>query len=118
MRTNNLHHFHDGEGESGEMDAMQAYCFSFKRARIKEVGFMREVFRFYRNLDLDYSFHFKDKGYRIIADHNLPVRLHEHRAWSELAEGERDELSRKNYGRFLKKWENRNDLLVSSELDK
>ena len=115
LRTDNLHHFHEGEGDAGEMDAMQAYCFAFRRERLNDVGFMRESFRFYRNLDLDYSFHFKDKDYRIVADPTLPVQLHEHRAWSELAEGERDALSRKNYGRFLDKWGDRADLLVSTQ---
>ena len=62
LRTDNLHHFHDGEGESGEMDAMQAYCFAFRRSSLREVGPMRESFRFYRNLDIDYSFHFKRGG--------------------------------------------------------
>ena len=114
LRTDDLHHFHEGEGESGDVDAMQAYCFAFRRSRLSDVGMMRESFRFYRNLDLDYSFHFKDRGYRIVADPDLPVRLHEHRIWSELAEGERDELSRKNYRRFLDKWGTRADLLVSS----
>ena len=113
LRTDDMHHFHDGEGESGEMDAMQAYCFAFRRARLKDVGLMRESFRFYRNLDLDYSFHFKDKGYRIVADRDLPVVRHEHRVWSEMAEGQRDELSRKNYRRFLDKWGDRVDLLTS-----
>ncbi|MCI0812854.1 MAG: cysteine--tRNA ligase [Chloroflexi bacterium] len=114
LRTNDLHHFHDGEGESGFMDAMQAYCFAFRRARLKDVGLPRETFRFYRNLDLDYSFQFKDKGYKIVADTSLPVQLHEHRVWSALAEGERDELSKKNYRRFLDKWGDRTDLLVDS----
>ena len=115
LRTPDLHHFHDGEGEAGDMDAMQAYCFAFKRRLLKDVGFMRESFRFYRNLDLDYSFHFKDRGYRVVADPTLPVRLHEHRVWTALAEGERDELSRKNYGRFLDKWGDRADLLVINQ---
>ena len=114
LRTSNLHHFHEGEGEAGDMDAMQAYCFAFRRRRLRDVGLMRETYRFYRNLDLDYSFHFKDRGYRIVADPTLPVRRHEHRVWSELAEGERDELSRKNYRRFLDKWGDRADLLVSN----
>ena len=114
LRTSNLHHFHEGEGEAGDMDAMQAYCFAFRRRRLRDVGLMRETYRFYRNLDLDYSFHFKDCGYRVVADPTLPVRRHEHRVWSELAEGERDELSRKNYRRFLDKWGDRADLLVSS----
>ena len=114
LRTDNLHHFHDGEGESGEMDAMQAYCFAFRRSALKEVGLMRESFRFYRNLDIDYSFHFKEAGKRIFADASLGVVQHEHRVWTELAEGERDELSLKNYRRFLEKWGDRADLLVSS----
>ena len=114
LRTDNLHHFHDGEGESGDMDAMQAYCFAFRREDLKEIGLMRESFRFYRNLDIDYSFHFKDAGKRIVADSSMPVIQHEHRVWNELAEGERDELSLKNYRRFLEKWGDRADLLVSS----
>ena len=76
---------------------------------------MREAFRFYRNLDLDYSFQFKDKGYRVVADPGLSVRRHVHRVWSELPERERDDLSRKNYRRFLRKWGNREDLLVSNQ---
>ena len=114
LRTTDLHHFHDGEGEAGNMDAVQAYCFAFRRSRLRDVGMMRESFRFYRNLDLDYSFHFKDAGYRIIADPALPIRRHVHRTWSELPEAARDELSRKNYRRFLDKWGHRADLLVSS----
>ena len=115
LRTTDLHHFHDGEGESGDMDAMQAYCFAFKRERLRQVGLPRQTFRFYRNLDLDYSFQFKAQGYRIVAYPELPVGQHEHRVWSELAEAERDELSRKNYGRFLDKWGDRADLLTCNQ---
>ena len=32
LRTSDLHHFHDGEGEPGDMDAMQAYCFALRAA--------------------------------------------------------------------------------------
>ena len=115
LRTTDLHHFHDGEGESGDMDAMQAYCFAFKRERLRQVGLPRQTFRFYRNLDLDYSFQFKAQGYRIVAYPELPVGQHEHRVWSELGEAERDELSRKNYGRFLDKWGDRADLLACNQ---
>ena len=112
LRTDDLHHFHDGEYETGDMDAMQSYLFAFHRSRVMDVGLMRETFRFYRNLDIDYSFHFKDRGLRILADPSLPVRRHEHRGWDELPKTERDALSRKNYGRFLHKWGERVDLLV------
>jgi GT2 family glycosyltransferase len=112
LTTNDLQHFHE-DMDSGEADAMQAYCMAFRRDAVNAVGLMRECFRFYRNLDIDYSFQFKDKGYRILADGTLPMVRHEHRQWTELAETQRDELSRKNFGRFLKRWGNRPDLLVA-----
>ena len=115
LRTDDLHHFHEGEGESGEVDAIQAYCFAFRRSRLRDVGLVRESFRFYRNLDLDTSFHFKDAGYKIVAMPSLPVQRHVHRVWTELSDGERDELSRKNYRRFLDKWGHREDLLVVNQ---
>jgi cysteinyl-tRNA synthetase len=112
LTTSDLQHFHE-ETESGDADAMQAYCMAFRREAVNTVGLMRECFRFYRNLDIDYCFQFKDNGYRILADGTLPMVRHEHRQWTELEENQRDELSRKNFGRFLKRWGNRPDLLVA-----
>ena len=113
LTTDDLQHFHE-EVPQGDADAMQAYCMAFRRESVNKVGLMREAFRFYRNLDIDYCFQFKDKGYRIVADNSLPLVRHEHRQWTELEENQRDELSRKNFGRFLKRWGNRPDLLVTS----
>ena len=113
LRSTDLQHFHE-EVESGDSDAMQAYCLAFRRALLPQVGLMRETFRFYRNLDLDFSFQFKVHRYRIVADGTLPLTRHEHRQWSALGEAERDQLSFKNYKRFLGKWGDRSDLLVSS----
>ncbi len=113
LSTDDLQHFHE-ETESGDADAMQAYCMAFRRETVNTVGLMREAFRFYRNLDIDYCFQYKDKGYRIFADSTLPMVRHEHRLWTELEENQRDELSRKNFGRFLKRWGNRPDLLITA----
>ena len=113
LSTDDLQHFHE-EVERGEADAMQAYCMAFRRQAVNGVGLMRECFRFYRNLDIDYCFQFKDKGYRIMADNSLPLVRHEHRQWTELDENQRDELSRKNFGRFLRRWGNRPDLLMAA----
>ena len=113
LTTDDMQHFHE-EVEQGEADAMQAYCMSFRREAVNTVGLMREVFRFYRNLDIDYCFQFKDKGYRVVADSSLPLVRHEHRQWTELDDNQRDELSRKNFGRFLKRWGNRPDLLITA----
>ena len=113
LTTDDVQHFHE-EVDSGDADAMQAYCMAFRREAVNTVGLMRECFRFYRNLDIDYCFQFKDKGYRIVADSQLPMVRHEHRQWTELEENQRDELSRKNFGRFLKRWGNRPELLLNS----
>ena len=114
LTTDDMQHFHE-EVDEGEADAMQAYCMSFRRDAVNTVGLMREVFRFYRNLDIDYCFQFKDKGYRVLADSSLPIVRHEHRQWTELDDNQRDELSRKNFGRFLRRWGNRPDLLIAAD---
>jgi len=114
LSTGDMQHFHE-EVEDGDADAMQAYCMAFRRESVNTVGLMRECFRFYRNLDIDYCFQFKDKGYRVVADSSLPLVRHEHRQWTELDDNQRDELSRKNFGRFLKRWGNRPDLLIAAD---
>ena len=114
LRTEDMHHFQ--EIKEGKADAIQAYCFAFRRDLIPEVDFMRESFRFYRNLDLEYSFCFLDKGYRAIALGSLPLERHEHRVWTTLAEEERENLSRDNFRRFLKRWGDRQDLLLQSKI--
>ena len=113
LRTEDLLHFHD-EVQSGDADAMQAYCIAFRRDLLSTVGLMRETFRFYRNLDLDFSFQVREQNNRIVADGTLPMVRHEHRQWNALGEAERDQLSFKNFKRFYKKWGERSDLLVSS----
>ena len=112
LTTDDMQHFHE-EVDRGEADAMQAYCMAFRRADLSSVGLMHESFRFYRNLDIDYCFQFKNAGYRVVCDSSLPLVRHEHRQWEELEENQRDELSRKNFGRFLKRWGNRPDLLIN-----
>ncbi len=112
LTTDDMQHFHE-EVDRGEADAMQAYCMAFRRADLNSVGLMHESFRFYRNLDIDYCFQFKNSGYRVVCDSSLPLVRHEHRQWEELEENQRDELSRKNFGRFLRRWGNRPDLLIN-----
>ncbi len=113
LLTENLQHFHE-EVTSGEADAMQAYCQAFARDLVREAGLMREGFRFYRNLDLDFSFQVRDKGHHIVAIENVPMVRHEHRQWAALDEGQRNELSFKNFKRFYERWGHRTDLVVSN----
>ncbi|MBM3925015.1 MAG: cysteine--tRNA ligase [SAR202 cluster bacterium] len=112
LRSQDLHHFHE-EVTSGVADVMQGYALAFRRELLSEVGLMRECFRFYRNLDLDFSFQFRDRGYCVLADGSLPMVRHEHRQWSALGEEERNQLSRKNFRHFFRRWGQRLDLLVA-----
>jgi GT2 family glycosyltransferase len=80
LGTRDMRHFFALKGP-GEADAMQFYLFAFPRRLLREVGLLRESFRFYRNLDLDFSFQFRARGYRIYADPCLPVVRYRHRAW-------------------------------------
>ncbi len=98
-----------------EADALEFYLFAFQRDRLSVVGLLDEKFIFYRNLDLDWSFAFKDKGLRLVAMPGLPLTVHEH-PYLRLDATERDKLSKKNYRRFLDKWRERKDLLISSNV--
>ena len=112
LKTTDLHHFNDdSKGDGGEMDAIQSYCFAFRRKSLQKVGLMRETFRFYRHLDLDYSFQFKSKGYKVIEIPNLPIIRHEHRIWKSLPHHQREKLSQANYKKFLEKWQKHPQLL-------
>jgi GT2 family glycosyltransferase len=75
---------------------------------------MDEKFRFYRHLDLDYSFAFRAKGYRNRIVPDVPVRRHAHTDWERTPPEERDRLSKRNFYRFLHKYGHREDLLVSN----
>jgi len=112
LKTSDLHHFHDNPNDNGgEMDAIQSYCFALRRKSLQDVGLMRETFRFYRHLDLDYSFQFKSKGYKVIEIQNMPLIRHKHRIWESLPDYQREELSQTNYKKFLEKWQKRPELL-------
>ncbi|MBI4200446.1 MAG: cysteine--tRNA ligase [Chloroflexi bacterium] len=112
LYTHDLREFRE-VSHTGDVDAMQSYCFAFRRALLAQVGLLPESFRYYRNLDLYASFLFRDRGYRILADPSLPVRRHEHRLWLDLSDEERKRLSRDNFRRFLRRWGQRRDLLVT-----
>jgi hypothetical protein len=72
-------------------------------------GFLDEKYRFYRHLDLDFSFAVRSLGYRAVIDVDLPVIKHDHVDWSATPVQERDRLSKRNFYRFLQKWGERTD---------
>ena len=112
VNTQDLRDFQDAPGP--EADAVEGYLMAFRRERVREAGLMDEKFRFYRHLDLDYSFACREYGYhnRIVPD--LPLRRHAHSDWERTPEEERERLSKRNFYRFLKKHGERKDLLLAN----
>jgi cysteinyl-tRNA synthetase len=111
--TNDLRSF-DEAPQSGDVDAVEGYLMAFRRDVLREVGLQDEKYRFYRHLDLDFSFSVRSRGYRAVIDTSLPVVKHEHVEWSATPPLDRDRLSKRNFYRFLQKWGDRTDLLVST----
>lgn len=96
--------------DSGDVHAVEGYLMAFRRDILRKSGWMDEKFRFYRHLDLDFSFAVRSLGFRAVIDTTLPVVKHKHVDWEATPAEERDRLSKRNYYRFLRKWEDRPDL--------
>lgn len=108
--THDLHEFSEDEGL--EVDAIEAFLMAFRRELVEDGLAFDERFRFFRNADIDLSFQVKALGLMALRV-DLPVRRHEHRAWSTTPEQERDRLSKRNFYRFLDRFRGRTDLLVA-----
>jgi hypothetical protein len=108
--TQDLHEFREDEGP--EVDAIESFLMAFRRKLAQDGLAFDERFRFFRNADIDLSFRVKALGLSALRV-DLPVRRHEHRAWSMTPESERDRLSKRNFYRFLDRFRGRTDLLVA-----
>ena len=107
--TRDLRSFEEDPGP--EVDAVEGYLMAVPRDLLREVSFDRG-YRFYRWADVDLSFQVKALGLRAVRV-EVPIRRHEHRGWAALEPEERWRLSRRNHARFLKRFGERADLLVS-----
>jgi cysteinyl-tRNA synthetase len=115
LLTSDMRHFHELDdepppGQPRDVDALQNYLLAFRRADLARVGPLDEHYRFYRILDLDLSYTIRDRVGRVVSLGHLPLVRHRHALWEALSEGDREERSRKNFGRFLKRWDHRHDL--------
>jgi len=114
LLTADMRHFHEVEdppaGEAVEVDALQNYLLVLRRADLPRIGPLDEHYRYYRILDLDLSYAIRERVGRILSVGGLPLVRHRHALWEALSEGDREERSRKNFGRFLKRWDHRHDL--------
>jgi len=112
--SDDLKEFREAEGP--EVDAIEGYLMAFRRATLLEVGPAYEKFRFYRLMDIDYSFEFKRAGFRVVACPNVAARItrHAHREWESLSEDERATKSKKNFDLYYKRRHHAQSLLVRS----
>ncbi len=99
-----------------DVDAVEGYMLAFRRSLIRETGLMDERFRFYRLLDIHFSFFVRAAGYRVLALPELADHLvkHPHREWFSLSEEEQRTRSKKNYDLFRARWHHGESLLVAN----
>jgi cysteinyl-tRNA synthetase len=116
--TRDLRQFEESEGH--DVDAIEGYLMAFPREAVRRVGLMDTRYRFYRNLDLDYSFTLRQRGVKDAATDpdravvvRLPVVRHEHRMWESLGDEERAKRSKRNFDIFLRKWHHHTHLMTS-----
>ena len=112
--TDDLREFQEATGP--DVDAIEGYLMAFRRALLSEVGLIDERFRFYRLMDIYYSFFFKTSGYRVLTTPRVAERIikHPHREWYSLSEEERATKSKKNYDIFRDRWHHGESLLTAN----
>jgi cysteinyl-tRNA synthetase len=114
LLTADMRHFHEidsaGNGPT-EVDALQNYLMVLRRADLQRIGPLDEHYRYYRILDLDFSYAIRERVGRLQNLNGLPLVRHRHALWEALSEGDREERSRKNFGRFLKHWDHHDHLV-------
>ena len=111
--TADLRQFDEAPGP-GPCDAIEGYLMALRRDGLSDVGLFDEKFRWYRTADIEYSFRVRDSGLRAEVV-PVPVERHEHRMWFNTAPDERAKWSKRNFYRFLDRWRDRWDLVLSGE---
>ncbi|MEO6892451.1 MAG: glycosyltransferase, partial [Ktedonobacteraceae bacterium] len=110
--TDDLRDFREAPGP--DVDAIEGYLMAFRRTVLGETGWIDEKFRFYRLMDIYYSFFFKTAGYRVVTVPEVAARVekHLHREWYSLSEEEQATKSKKNYDIFRARWHHGESLLA------
>jgi cysteinyl-tRNA synthetase len=112
--TDDLRDFSEAAGP--DVDAIEGYLLAFRRELLPEVVPIDERFRFYRLMDIYFSFFFKTGGYRVVTAPQVAERIikHQHREWFSLSEDERVAKSKKNYDIFRSRWHHGQSLLTAN----
>lgn len=114
LTTHDLREFQEASGPA--VDAIEGYLMAFRRELLQEVGWIDEKFRFYRLMDIFYSFFFKAAGYQVVTTPAITERVekHPHREWYSMSPEERQTKSKKNYDIFRDRWHHGESLLVEN----
>jgi cysteinyl-tRNA synthetase len=114
LTTHDLRDFQEATGPT--VDAIEGYLMAFRRALLPEIGWIDEKFRFYRLMDIYYSFFFKTAGYQVVTTPDVValVEKHPHREWYSLSPEEQQTKSKKNYDIFRDRWHHGESLLVEN----
>ncbi len=115
IMTEDLREFEEAP-DDGPCDAVEGYLMAFRREVLTDVGGFDEKFKWYRTADIDWSFKVKDAGLGCSVV-SLPVAKHEHRAWAAASDKQRTSWSKRNFYRFLDRYRDRWDLVLSGEPD-
>jgi GT2 family glycosyltransferase len=101
LSTDNTRDFEVAAGP--DVDALE-YLLGMRREDVGRAGEMDRRFRFYRNLDIDFSYQVRAAGLAVRWVDSGDIARHTHRVWESTPEDERERLSRKNFNRFLDRW--------------
>ncbi|MFN2463491.1 MAG: glycosyltransferase family 2 protein [Candidatus Dormibacteria bacterium] len=105
LDTEDWRDFHPSPGP--DVAALE-YLVSFRRGDLLRIGPMDVAFRYYRNLDLDFSRQVVAAGFSLRV-YRAEVTRHVHRLWDSTDAADRERLSRRNFNRMLDRWVRRGE---------
>ena len=100
------------DAPAGEVDALLGYLMVLERKAALATPPAPQA-QFYRNADMEWSLALRAAGGRLVSyPGSLPVRQERHRGYYDTDPTYRDEQSKINYMRMLKKFKGREDILA------
>jgi hypothetical protein len=100
------------DAPAGEVDALLGYLMVLERKAALATPPAPQA-QFYRNADMEWSLALRAAGGRLVSySGSLPVRQERHRGYYDTDPTYRDEQSKINYLRMLKKYKGREDILA------
>jgi hypothetical protein len=101
LGTSDMRQFEEAEGAAA---VALEYLVAVRRVDQGRLGEMDIAFRYYRNLDIDYSYQVRAAGLEVRQVAVEGIVKHSHRLWESTEPEERERLSKKNFNRFLDRW--------------